>query len=255
MTNTTQTLTRPAASTSAAHAGPPKLSPVELRAAQIETLETPRLKYGFLARMLFKQMDLVYGRERTLVKFTMLEFIARVPYQAWERMGYLSLSRHRRRSALAKRVYERIVETREEQDNEQWHLLILQDMVQRDGMKQSFVLHRLAPWLVAFFYYHVSWLLFLVRPELSYRLNADFEDHAEHEYMSYVAEHPELEHVPAPVTYAAEYGEYASVADLLRQIGHDERVHKLDSLVNMRAPRFQDVPDAGAAEAAMTARR
>lgn len=237
MTNTTQTITRPDAPV---HAGPPKLSPMELRAAQIETLESPRLEYGLLARMLFKQMDLVYGRERTLVKFTMLEFIARVPYQAWERMGYLSLSRNRRRSTLAKRVYERIVETREEQDNEQWHLLILQDLVQRDGLKQSFLLHRLAPWLVAFFYYHVSWLLFLVRPELSYRLNADFEDHAEHEYMSYVAEHPELERAPAPTTYAAEYGRYATVADLLRQIGHDERVHKLDSLVNMRAPRFQD---------------
>ncbi|MGH3242100.1 MAG: alternative oxidase [Spirillospora sp.] len=242
MTNTTQTLTRPTTIAAPAHGGPPKLSPMELRAAQIETLESPRLKYGFLAKMLFKQMDLVYGREGTLVKFTMLEFIARVPYQAWERMGYFSLSRNRRRSTLAKRVYERIVETREEQENEQWHLLILQDMVQRDGAKQSFVLHRLAPWLVAFFYYHVSWLLFLVRPELSYRLNADFEDHAEHEYMSYVAEHPELENVPAPTTYAAEYGEYASVADLLRQIGHDERIHKLDSLVNMRAPRFQDAP-------------
>jgi hypothetical protein len=40
-------------------------------------------------------------------------------------------------------------------------------------------------------------------------------------------------------SYAAEYGRYGSVADLLRQIGHDERIHKLDSLANMRAPRFR----------------
>jgi ubiquinol oxidase len=33
----------------------------------------------------------------------------------------------------------------------------------------------------------------VIRPDWSYRLNADFEDHAEHEYMAYVAEHPELE--------------------------------------------------------------
>jgi ubiquinol oxidase len=39
-------------------------------------------------------------------------------------------------------------------------------------------------------------------------------------------------------TYAAQYGRYASLADLLRQIGHDERVHKLDSLASMRAPRL-----------------
>ena len=143
-------------------------------------------------------MDLAYGRTRTIVKFTMLEFIARVPYQAWERMSYLALARYRGRSALARRVFARIVESRADQDNEQWHLLILQDLVQRRGLRQSFLLHRLAPWLIAFFYYHVSWLLFVIRPEWSYRLNADFEDHAEHEYMAYVAEHPELETQPTP---------------------------------------------------------
>ncbi|WP_419997023.1 alternative oxidase [Streptomyces boninensis] len=236
----TTTLTAPETTPAPPAGAPPKLSADDLRLAQLETLNAPRLRYGLLARALFKQMDLVYGKQRTLVKFTMLEFIARVPYQAWERMGYHALSRVRRRSGLAKRVHERIAETREEQDNEQWHLLILQDLVQRAGHKQSFLLHRLAPWLVAFVYYHVSWLLFLVKPELSYRLNADFEDHAEHEYMAYVAEHPELERTPAPTTYAAEYGHYATVADLLRQIGHDERTHKEDSLVHMKAPRFVD---------------
>jgi len=183
-------------------------------------------------------MDLAYGRARTIVKFTMLEFIARVPYQAWERMGYLTLARYRGRSALARRVFERLVESRADQDNEQWHLLILQDLVQRRGLRQSFLLHRLAPWLIAFSYYHVSWLLFVIRPDWSYRLNADFEDHAEHEYMAYVAEHPELETQPDPGTYAAQYGQYGSLADLLRQIGHDERTHKQDSLTNMRTPRL-----------------
>jgi len=56
--------------------------------------------------------------------------------------------------------------------------------------------------------------------------------------MGYVARHPELDAQPDPGSYAAEYGCYGSVADLLRQIGHDERIHKLDSLANMRAPRF-----------------
>jgi len=218
-------------------AGPPRLAPRQLADAQAETLDAPRLRYSLLARALFTAMDLAYGRTRTIVKFTMLEFIARVPYQAWERMGYLTLTRYRGRSALARRVFERIVESRAEQDNEQWHLLILQDLVQRRGLRQSFLLHRLAPWLIAFFYYHVSWLLFVIRPEWSYRLNADFEDHAEHEYMAYVAEHPELETQPDPGSYAAQYGQYGSLADLFRQIGHDERIHKLDSLANMRAPR------------------
>ncbi len=46
---------------------------------------------------------------------------------------------------------------------------------------------------------------------------------------------------PDPSSYAAEYGRHGSLADLLRQIGHDERTHKLDSLANTRAPRFDDI--------------
>jgi ubiquinol oxidase len=217
----------------AAAAGPPKLTSTELRAAQQETLDTPRLRYSLMARALFTTMNLAYGRKRTIVKFTMLEYIARVPYQAWERVGYLALARYRRRSTLARRVFERIVGTRAEQDNEQWHLLILQDLVQRQGLRQSFLLHRLAPWLIAFVYYHLSWLMFLVKPDWSYRLNADFEDHAEHEYMSFVAENPDLELRSDPGTYAAEYGRFGSQADLFRQVGHDERIHKLDSLASI----------------------
>ena len=76
----------------------------------------------------------------------------------------------------------------------------------------------------------VVWLLYVVRPDWSYRLNADFEDHAEHEYMELVAEHPEWETVPwverrSPTTTAR----FASRADLFRQIGYDERVHKQES--------------------------
>jgi hypothetical protein len=243
--STTALIDRPAAP-----AGPPKLTAALLRGAQAETMRTPRLRYSLLARVLFWGTDLAYGRERSIVKFTMLEYIARVPYQAWERIGYLALARYHRRSALARRVFERIVQTRTEQDNEQWHLLILQDLVQRHGLRQSLLRHRLAPRLIAFFYYHVSWLLLVIRPEWSYRLNADFEDHAEHEYMTYVAEHPRLEAQPDPGSYAAEYGRYGSLADLLRQIGHDERIHKLDSLVNVTAPRFRDAaPGARARQA------
>ena len=222
-----------------APSGPPKLDRDQLRRAQQDTMDTPRMAYSLLARMMFKPVDLLYGKQGSYTKFAMLEIIARVPYQAWERMGYWAVHRHAGRSALARRVFERIVEARADQDNEQWHLLIMQDLVQRHGLKQNWVLHTAAPWLIAFFYYHVSWVLFLVRPDWSYRLNAEFEDHAEHEYMTFVAENPDLDFVPDPGTYAAEYGRYGSLADLLRQVGHDERTHKLDSLLAMREPRVR----------------
>jgi hypothetical protein len=46
-------------------------------------------------------MDIGYGRKATILKFVMLEYVARVPYQAWERVGYLALAKYRRRSAAA----------------------------------------------------------------------------------------------------------------------------------------------------------
>ena len=84
----------------------------------------------------------------------------------------------------------------------------------------------------------LSWLLFVIRPEWSYRLNADFEDHAEHEYMAFVGEHPEWETEAFESAFATDYAELDSVADLFRQIGYDERVHKQESLARMREPRF-----------------
>lgn len=210
----------------------------DLKAEQSATLSSPRRHYGLLARSLFSGMDLVYGRARTLKKFTVLEVIARVPYQAWEHVAYVAMTHTYRTPGFARRVFEFIKESRAQQDNEQWHLLILEEWLQKDGVRESFLLYRLAPQFVAFFYYHVSWLLYVIDPKLSYALNADFEDHAEHEYMEFVREHPELEERPFESEFKADYGNLATLADVLRQIGLDERHHKDESLARIAAPRF-----------------
>ena len=89
------------------------------------------------------------------------------------------------------------------------------------------------PQVIAFFYYQVSWLMFVTKPEWSYRLNADFEDHAEHEYMAYVAEHPELADETCSCSVADDYGCPESFADVLRQIALDERHHRDESLADL----------------------
>jgi hypothetical protein len=58
--------------------GPPKLSPDGLRRAQAETLRTPRFRYSIPARLRFWIVDVIYGRQRTLRKFIVLEIVARV---------------------------------------------------------------------------------------------------------------------------------------------------------------------------------
>ncbi|MGV0715259.1 alternative oxidase [Mycolicibacterium sp. XJ662] len=219
--------------------GPPKLNHAQLALAQQQTLATPRRRYGLMARILFTTFDLLYGKERNFSKFKVLELVARVPYQSWEQVAYIAVSHVHKRIELAHRIADRVQESREAQDNEHWHLLILEDLISRSGKRENRILYFWIPQAIALVYYQVSWLLFVVKPSASYRLNADFEDHAEHEYMQFVAEHPEWETTPYHSELTAGYGAYESLADVFRQIGHDERVHKNDSLDRIGEARFR----------------
>ena len=127
-------------------------------------------------------MDVVYGSERTLEKFRVLELVARVPYQAWENVAYVAVTQTAREPGFARRVFDRVRINRWEQDNEQWH--------------------------------------------------------AEHEYALLVQEHPEWDTMVFDSNFTAEFGQYDSRADLFRQIGYDERLHKLQSEATMTSPRF-----------------
>jgi ubiquinol oxidase len=216
-----------------------QLSPAELKEWQQETLATPRLSYSRAARALFNFMDLVYGKTRTLSKFKVLEVVARVPYQAWENVAYVAVTHRYSEPDFARRIFERVRESRLQQDNEQWHLLILEELVEELGTHEGFVRYWLLPQILAFFYYQLSWFLYVLKPAWSYRLNADFEDHAEHEYALFVQEHPELENRSYDGLFADDYGHFESRADLFRQIGHDEHVHKEESLARMAEPRFR----------------
>jgi ubiquinol oxidase len=209
----------------------------QLVAEQQVSLASPRRRYSLSARALFAIMDRLYGEERTLEKFRVLELVARVPYQAWENVAYVAVTHTARQPNFARRVFDRVRVARWEQDNEQWHLLIMEELTARAD-RAGLVRSRVVPQVLAFAYYQLSWFMYVVRPAWSYRLNADFEDHAEHEYAAFVDEHPEWEAVPYEGEFTEDFGDYASLADLLRQIGYDERLHKLESEANMAGPRF-----------------
>ncbi len=210
----------------------------DLKKEQEKTLAAPRRRYGFLAKILFGSMNLFYGREKTFSKFKVLEVIARVPYQSWENVAYIAMTHTYRKPGFARRIFEFVKESRSQQDNEQWHLLILEEIVQNRSIRESLFWHRVVPQLLAFFYYHTSWILYVIKPAWSYALNADFEDHAEHEYMEFVNGDPSLESEPFESDFKSDYGDYANLADLFRRIGLDERIHKEESLARISHPRF-----------------
>lgn len=223
---------------SAAAAGPPRLTHQQLRQAQADTLQAPRRRYAIAARVLFTILDALYGKSRTLSKFKVLEMVARVPYQAWEQVAFIAITHTHAQPDIARRIHGEVAATRAQQDNELYHLLIIEELIGKSGQPQPRIKFFWLPQAIAFVYYHVSWLLFVVHPAWSYRLNADFEDHAEHEYMTMVAEHPDWDSTPVDSAFAEDFGHFASLADLFRQIGHDERMHKLESEADMQSPRF-----------------
>ncbi|HYD09445.1 MAG TPA: alternative oxidase [Acidimicrobiales bacterium] len=205
---------------------------------QQRSLHADRRRYSLSARALFTIMDVLYGKTRTLEKFRVLELVARVPYQAWENVAYVAVTHTASEPRFARRIFDKVRTARFEQDNEQWHLLILEELT-ADSRRGSFVRNRVVPQLLAFAYYQLSWFMYVVRPAWSYRLNADFEDHAEHEYAHLVAEHPEWESTPYESALEADFGTYDCLADVFRQIGYDERLHRIESETNMAAPRFR----------------
>jgi ubiquinol oxidase len=210
----------------------------ELADSHALTLSTPRRSYGLEAQALFALLDAVYGKKRTLSKFKVLELVARVPYQAWEQAGYIAVTHTHHDPSVARRVFDRVTKSRSQEDNEQWHLLILQEMITASGLNEGWVRYSFLPQLLAFVYYQLSFVLYAIRPKWSYRLNADFEDHAEHEYANPVLEHPEWETKPFESAFAGDYASLDSVADLFRQVSYDERIHKNDSVTAMAGLRF-----------------
>lgn len=218
--------------------GPPHLTHEQLLATQAETLAAPRRRYALPARLLFVSLDIFYGGRRTLSKFKVLELIARVPYQAWEQTAYIAVTHVHERTDMARRIHDRVLTSRSQQDNEQWHLFILDELIESRGLKEGRFKFFFLPQLIAFAYYQVSWLMFVLWPKWSYRLNADFEDHAEHEYAELVRENPEWDALPFNSRFCADYGEFESLADVFRQISHDERVHKQESEADLAHARF-----------------
>lgn len=216
-----------------------RLDADQLKIEQEKTLASPHRKHSLSAKGLFATMDLLYGKERTLPKFRVLELVARVPYQAWENVAYVAMTHTSRETGFARRIFDKVRVSRFEQDNEQWHLLILEEMVDEQPVRLGFVRHRIVPQILAFAYYQLSWFMYALRPNWSYRLNADFEDHAEHEYALLVQENPQWETTPYEGSFTGDYGSYDSVADLFRQIGYDERLHKVESETRMTSSRFR----------------
>lgn len=203
---------------------------IDLKKEQEATLARPTRAYGVLARILFRGMDVFYGKDLSWGKIRLLEILARIPYQSWEIRQYHKLNRQFSDPSFVDKARDIIQWGREAQDNEFWHLQVINEKMKQEHIKFNWFKDRFAPPIAAFQYNLFSRILAFFSIESAFKLNADFEDHAEHEYMKFVKEHPELDNQPVDTKVAVNYGEFRTWGDVLRRIGLDERDHMNNSL-------------------------
>lgn len=199
-----------------------------------KTLKDEGLHSNIILRCMYAVMDIVYGKAREIDKFLVIEILARYPYWAWEVGSYLRLSRQYTGTTFAKKAnsddaWKHINMGRVSQDNEQWHMFILEDLMRQRGMKKNFLKHFIIPRFLAFGYYVLTRIMYRVKPEWSFDMNARFESHAEREYAKAVVDHPEWEEEAIDTAYFEYYPKVTTLADLFRRISLDERDHKHES--------------------------
>lgn len=188
-------------------------------------------QYSFISRMLFPTMDILYGKPTSFSKLKVLELIARIPYQSWEHNFFVWLTHKYGKKEYVERAIDEMKMARAAQDNEQWHLFILSDLINQFKIKETFLLHIALPQVIAFTYFYIISIVHFIKPAWSYKLNADFEHHAEHAYREFVEQNPHFYGIKVESSFFKYYGqEIENLADLLLKFAEDERHHKEESL-------------------------
>jgi hypothetical protein len=200
---------------------------LDLKREQHASMARPRYEYSLVVRFFFLTMDLVTGRKTTLAKMKLIEMLAGIPYREWETRQYGRMIQAYRNLAVVQQARQIVIWGREAQDNEYWHLLVIQEKMKADGLPDPWYLVPPIPWLVVWSYRVIAGMLALVSLRRAFLFNAEFEDHAEHVYAQFVAEYPELETQPVHNALVKEYSSDVSIwADVFRRIGLDERDHR-----------------------------
>ncbi len=204
---------------------------IDLKKEQQASLNRPRYKYSFIAKFFFLSMDLVTGKKITLAKAKLIETLASIPYRAWENRQYKRMTRQYKDDKLVNKARNIMTWGREAQDNEYWHLLVINEKMKEDNVKDSWYLHPIFPFFMVISYSIFSWILAFFNLPRAFLFNAEFEDHAEHVYAKFVEEHPEWNSQEVKSDLVKEYGDLKTWGDVFRRIGLDERDHRNNSFI------------------------
>jgi len=202
---------------------------IDLKKEQQASRARPRYPYSAVARVFFASMDMLTGKKTTLAKAKLVEALAPIPYRAWERREGRRVTRHQGDGELGQEAGAIMRWGKEAQDNEHWHLLLIEEKIREDSAQDPWYLSAPLPSLMVGPYALLTWTMARVAIRRAFLLNAEFEDHSEHTYAQLVHDHPEWEDQPVESTVVQGYGSFRSWADVFRRVGLDERNHMNNS--------------------------
>lgn len=192
-------------------------------------------RVGFVPRvlgwLLVASGTLMYGRRPSYQKFKAIEVIARIPYQSWEVATYTLLTLFYMDERRAVELARTSAFSRMAQDNETLHVVVLSKLV-RKYRCAGFIRHTLIPFLFAFFYFWIIYILYLFSPKAALELNYVFEDHAYHQYQQFLdTEGEALRDRPIMSDFLDLYGRNVrSEYEFFELVRNDEVIHRNRSL-------------------------
>ncbi len=187
----------------------------------------PRL----LASILVMGGTLLYGQNPSYLKFRAVEVIARVPYHSWQGVGFLLLTLFYTDEKRALQLAQTAEFARIAQDNETMHVVVISALAEQEE-RSWFLRDTVAPLCFAFFYFMMSWLMYLIKRRWSFELNYLFEQHAFDQYELFLKQQKvQLLQKRVQSDYLSWYGRHPNNQyDFFVSIRNDEIIHRNDSI-------------------------
>ncbi len=181
-----------------------------------------------LGNLLVYAGNLFYGKEPSYLKFRAVEVIARVPYHSWTSAAYTLLTLFYTDEKRALDLARIKLFARHANDNETMHVVVVSHIVREEHKSSNVLLHSIIPMLFSFFYFWASYMLFLINKKWSYELNYLFEDHAYHQYSTFLSRYEDrLKNKTIESDFLRFYGrESANQYEFFRSVRNDEIVHR-----------------------------
>ena len=190
---------------------------------------------SFVATMLVILGNTTFGKKPSLSKFKALEVVARIPYQSWEVATYTLLTGFYQNEAKAIELTKREAFQRTAQDNETMHVVVISQLVKKKGESNA-ILHTVLPMIFSFFYFWVSYILYMISRKTSHEINYLFETHAFLQYDEYLkVNEAELRKTKIEVAFLKEYGRAVdNEYDFFYSVRSDELIHRHESLMRVK---------------------